>query len=171
MKVYISGPMSGIEDFNRSAFYEAERKLKEAGYSVFNPAWLDVDDTWTDDELLYIDLAALHKCDAIYQLPGWKNSHGAMTEYLYAIEHKHKFIYLEARDDTYKQNTVPGIPEKICPVCGKIFIPAGLHSYKTASIPHRLVCSWTCMLKNEREYEAECERKASQRKKEIDYGQ
>ena len=92
MKVYISGPMSGIENFNKPAFDEAERKLKEAGYSVFNPAWLDVDDTWTDAELLYIDLAALDKCDAIYQLPGWKNSRGAMTEYRYALNAGKKFI-------------------------------------------------------------------------------
>jgi len=94
MKVFISGPMSGIEDFNRPAFYEAERKLKEAGYSVFNPAWLLVDEKWSFDDLMHVDLAALSRCDAVYQLPGWEKSVGACCEYQYAIEHRHKFISL-----------------------------------------------------------------------------
>lgn len=41
------------------------------------------------------------------------------------------------------------IVDKICPVCGKNFIPAGLHMYKDAR-NHNPVCSWTCMLKSER---------------------
>lgn len=88
MKVFISGPMSGIEDFNRPAFREAEQKLKERGYSVFNPAWLLVDENWSFDDLMFIDIAALSRCDAIYQLPGWEKSIGAHYEYEYAQRNK-----------------------------------------------------------------------------------
>lgn len=80
-KVFISGPMSGYDNFNREAFMEAEKKLKDAGYSVFNPAWLDFDETWDTASIMAIDMAALSRCDAIYQLDGWRESMGAKAEY------------------------------------------------------------------------------------------
>lgn len=84
-KVFISGPMSGIEDWNKPAFMEAEEKLKAAGFSVFNPAWLMVDEAWSNHDLMAIDLAALGRCNYIYQLEGWENSKGARAEYVTAV--------------------------------------------------------------------------------------
>lgn len=81
IKVFISGPMTGIEDFNKPEFLRAERLLKRAGYSVFNPAWLDLDEAWDTNEIAAIDMAALTNCDAIYQLDGWENSKGAVAEF------------------------------------------------------------------------------------------
>lgn len=43
-----------------------------------------------------------------------------------------------------------GIREMICPICGKSFVPGAEHIYKS-DIDGKLVCSWTCMLKSERE--------------------
>ena len=37
MRIYISGPMTGIPNFNRSAFKEAEIVLTAMGHEVFNP--------------------------------------------------------------------------------------------------------------------------------------
>ena len=45
------------------------------------------------------------------------------------------------------------IVDRKCPVCGKNFIPAGLHMYRDAR-SNDLVCSWTCMLKSEHIKEA-----------------
>ncbi len=84
-KVFISGPMTGYPDFNRPAFMEAETNLKAAGFSVFNPAWLKVDGGFTDQDLMAIDLAALSRCNYIYQLEGWQNSKGASAEWMAAI--------------------------------------------------------------------------------------
>jgi hypothetical protein len=92
MKIFISGPMSGYKNFNREAFYEAEKLLKEAGFDVFNPAWMDVgrevDGIFSSDfssrELLSIDICALGHCDAIYQLDGWFLSSGAKLEWDFA---------------------------------------------------------------------------------------
>lgn len=86
MKVFISGPMSGYEDYNRAAFMAAEKLLKEAGFDVFNPAWMDVGAEWTSKELLSIDICALSHCDAIYHLNGWKNSSGAKLEDDYSLK-------------------------------------------------------------------------------------
>lgn len=81
IKVFISGPMSGIEDFNKPEFLRAERLLRRAGYSVFNPAWLDLDEAWSTEEIAAIDMAALTNCDAIYQLDDWEKSKGAVAEF------------------------------------------------------------------------------------------
>lgn len=84
-KVFISGPMTGIKDFNKPAFDRAEQWLTQAGYSVFNPARMHFDDTWTHEEIMRIDLAALAQCDYILMLDGWRTSKGATHEYLYAM--------------------------------------------------------------------------------------
>lgn len=85
MKVYITGPMTGVPNFNRVAFLKAEALLTNLGYQVVNPARLDGGDT-TQSWLYYIlrDLYFLSQCDAIYQLPNWKKSTGAMVEFLVA---------------------------------------------------------------------------------------
>lgn len=86
MKVFISGPMAGYENYNKEEFMKAEKLLIKAGYSVFNPAWLDLDDLeWTSTDIMAIDMAALACCDAIYQLKGWENSKGARAEYTAAV--------------------------------------------------------------------------------------
>lgn len=84
-KVFISGPMSGIKDFNKPAFDKAEAYLTQAGFSVFNPARMHFDDAWTHEEIMRIDLAALSQCDYILMLAGFEASIGAMQEYRYAM--------------------------------------------------------------------------------------
>ena len=84
-KVFISGPMSGIKDFNKPEFDKAEQWLTQAGYSVFNPARMHFDDAWTHEEIMRIDLTALAQCDYILMLDGWRTSKGATQEYLYAM--------------------------------------------------------------------------------------
>jgi hypothetical protein len=43
---------------------------------------------------------------------------------------------------------------RICPVCGKEFIPAAMHVYKDRRPNHRFVCSWSCVCESERLKEA-----------------
>ena len=83
-KVFISGPMTGLPDNNRKAFEEAEKSLKAAGFSVFNPSWLNFDNGFSDADIAAIDLAALKRCNYIYQLEGWEKSKGASAEWLVA---------------------------------------------------------------------------------------
>jgi hypothetical protein len=83
--------MSGVQDWNFPAFFEAERQLLELGHEVINPAH---NDGATYDEALasanagkhswnwYMrrDLTNLITCDAVCLLPDWKSSKGASLE-------------------------------------------------------------------------------------------
>lgn len=78
MTIYIAGPMSGIEDFNRPAFEAAEIHLRELGHVPLNPGILPTD--LPEGAYLPISLAMLQQADAIYLLKGWIISDGAQIE-------------------------------------------------------------------------------------------
>ncbi|ENM6975340.1 DUF4406 domain-containing protein, partial [Escherichia coli] len=40
VRIYIAGPMTGYENFNREAFHKAEEALKREGHTVLNPSVL-----------------------------------------------------------------------------------------------------------------------------------
>lgn len=85
--IYISGPMTGIDDLNRKAFYDAEEELRSTGAVVFNPHknpfhpknMTDEQDIWR--WYMRLDVRMLTQCDAIYMLPHWQNSKGAVWEH------------------------------------------------------------------------------------------
>jgi hypothetical protein len=78
--VYISGPMTGIPEWNLPAFAQAEVDLTDAGYTAINPGrhGADPDRPWSD--YLRQDLQELLGCDAVALLPGWERSRGAQLE-------------------------------------------------------------------------------------------
>jgi hypothetical protein len=94
LKIYIAGPMTGVEDFNFPLFFETEEKLKELGYETLNPAKNDGADvktatqnaisaslsgaTWSS--YMRRDLSNLCLSDAVCVLPNWKSSKGASLE-------------------------------------------------------------------------------------------
>jgi len=80
MKVYISGPMTGIENFNRPAFFTAADELRAAGHEPLNPAEIDLGTDADWHEYIRLDIRALTHADAIYLLDGWENSRGATLE-------------------------------------------------------------------------------------------
>ncbi|EOK5197648.1 DUF4406 domain-containing protein [Escherichia coli] len=84
MKIYIAGPMTGYENFNRDAFNKEAERLSRHGHSVLNPATLP--NGLTQREYMDICFAMLRSADAILMLPGWKASAGATAEYHYAYQ-------------------------------------------------------------------------------------
>ena len=87
-KVYISGPMTGMKNHNREAFVEAERYLKNIGFSVFNPSNNPTSDKFTWEMYMKWDLKNMLDCDLIFMLDGWENSRGAKLEKYLADEMK-----------------------------------------------------------------------------------
>ena len=107
MKIYLSGPMTGLPEYNYRAFHAAARKLRSLGHTVVNPAelhphgWLrrllhrvlrvlrlvrgkQLAPTWAD--YMRADIRALLDCEAIALLPGWEQSRGARIEVSLAAE-------------------------------------------------------------------------------------
>ena len=82
MKVYVSGPMTGIVGFNYPAFEDAARRLREAGLDVVSPHEVNPLDGPEQEWGWYIrrDVVALMECDAIALLPGYEGSRGSRLE-------------------------------------------------------------------------------------------
>ena len=88
--LYLSGPMTGIADFNRQAFADAEHRLRQMGFACINPHDIPVPETEPDAsfeefwaECLALDVWILVKTnrpDALVMLPGWKFSRGSLLE-------------------------------------------------------------------------------------------
>ena len=81
MKVYISGGITGIENYKKP-FEKAEKALIEAGHAVLNPAILPPGFEY--EEYIHVCLAMIDVCDAVYLLSNWEKSVGAMMEKRYA---------------------------------------------------------------------------------------
>ena len=79
MNIYISGPMSGIDDYNKTAFNAAAAKLMAMGHKCSNPA--EIPKGWTYRECMARDLAWIcNHADALVRLKGSVNSKGAAAE-------------------------------------------------------------------------------------------
>lgn len=77
---YISGPMTGIKDWNFPEFYKAQKFLTSRGDKVFNPTQNSLGCGFERSDFLRFDIQALLVCDKIYMLLGWNNSSGAILE-------------------------------------------------------------------------------------------
>jgi glycosyltransferase involved in cell wall biosynthesis len=79
--IYLSGPMTGLPDYNRPAFAEVAEELRSQGKSVFNPGDIGpTENIMPRAWYMRKDLEALMKSDSVYLLPGWENSPGAQLE-------------------------------------------------------------------------------------------
>ena len=84
--VYLSGPMSGVEQNNAGMFARWHAWLRECGISdVFDPAyeWMADDRDFPHEEYLRRTIHQLTRqegYDCIIMLPGWQTSEGAVTE-------------------------------------------------------------------------------------------
>ena len=88
-RVFLSGPMSGLPDYNRDAFVAAESKCYGAGASfVFNPAthWGHSDqprEWYMRHDINWLTVSGIGGVPAfniVVQLSGWGGSDGARIE-------------------------------------------------------------------------------------------
>jgi hypothetical protein len=79
MIVYLSGPMTGIEEFNFPAFHSAATDLRAKGFEVISPAEIEHPiQTW--EACMRNDIRELMRADKVAVLPGWEKSKGAKIE-------------------------------------------------------------------------------------------
>ncbi|GHU39207.1 hypothetical protein AGMMS50256_38950 [Betaproteobacteria bacterium] len=79
IKIYLSGPMTGLPDLNFPAFHKEAERLRGLGYEVVNPAELHREGDMKS-ECLRRDIVELLECDTVALLCGWKDSEGALLE-------------------------------------------------------------------------------------------
>ncbi len=84
-RLYVSGPMTGIPEFNHPAFNAATAKLRRAGFDVINPAEVDAARGWVPgsqswEEYMRVNLLDLLTADALAVLPRHEHSRGATLE-------------------------------------------------------------------------------------------
>ncbi len=85
---YLSGPMSGLPDFNFPAFRDACKQLRACGFTVVSPHEKDSEGDTTRPWTAYLreDISLLtDKCYGFILLPGWPSSTGAKLELSIAL--------------------------------------------------------------------------------------
>lgn len=80
VKVYISGPMTGVAELNRQAFERAAQRLRAMGHEPVIPGDLHPTNTPYGDALRNA-LRAMLECDQYTLLDGWERSRGARLEH------------------------------------------------------------------------------------------
>lgn len=80
MKVYIAGAITGHPDY-KEKFKRAAIRIKKDGHVVLNPATLP--GGMTPGEYMKICFAMIDVADAVFFLPDWMESAGAMLEHTY----------------------------------------------------------------------------------------
>ena len=103
-KVYIAGPVSMIQDYNRPAFEKAKGELVALGYDAISPS--DIADRIGPDrpwlEYMKACIKELVDCDRIYLLDNWHASRGAKIEWNLARDLGIEPLYLEGDYEKFR---------------------------------------------------------------------
>ena len=86
--IYVSGPMSGVPEFNFPLFQHVAGTLRARGHVVVSPHEKGGEGETGDaawDRYLRADIAAMMTCKQIVLLPGWPKSRGAKMELSIAL--------------------------------------------------------------------------------------
>ena len=110
MKIYISGPISGIPLAQaRANFAAAAAAVESRGHEAVNPCKTQEilrPETTSWRHYMLVALALLDACDAVLLLDGWQESKGARLEYETAIT-QHKRIFAELAEIPENQEAQP----------------------------------------------------------------
>lgn len=86
-KLYLSGPMTGIENYNHELFDRVAAEFRQVGFEVCSPAeFFDGDVTRERHEYMREAFKYLLEADTVVILPGWDSSKGARLEIMMAQE-------------------------------------------------------------------------------------
>lgn len=87
--VYISGPMTGVDDHGASTFTQAREQLRSEGYSVLCPSEASIAHNAAEKRSrefhLRRDISMVLLSDQVCVLPGWEGSKGAAIEVMVAV--------------------------------------------------------------------------------------
>ena len=104
MILFLSGPMTGLPDYNRAEFNRVAALLGATpNMIVLNPAVLP--DGMSHDKYLHICKAMIDAADCVAALPGWEISRGANEERDHALaKHTPWFPLINPRPDLFNND-------------------------------------------------------------------
>ena len=81
--VFLSGPITGVDGY-KDRFADAAEVIKALGANtVFNPA-AEIPDSTEREEAMRICTGKIITIDCVVMLPGWRDSEGALIEYVFS---------------------------------------------------------------------------------------
>lgn len=94
MKIYISGAITGTDDYIER-FQTVEERLIAEGHQVLNPTSVNsmMPDKTSYEEYMQVCFCLLDMADAIYMMHGWGFSSDAKREWCYAYAKGKKRFY------------------------------------------------------------------------------
>lgn len=116
MKVFITGPMTGLPDYNRDSFDNAAKTIEALGHTPLNPyrqELVDAGKTW--GECVLSSLLQLLQADAILALEGAENSTGSTIEQVFAARMKIPTVTYRTLATMPVSANQPGTPAHIKP--------------------------------------------------------
>ena len=103
--VYISGPITGVFDGNKSEFNKAAETLMNLGFDVVNPRLIPIPEGTTPNSedfwnvMMKESLKSMMECNSIVLLEGWGNSVGAVVERDLALTLDWPIVDLESQEE------------------------------------------------------------------------
>ena len=115
MKVYISGPITGTDDYMERFERVAWEVWVNYDCTVINPAEINshLPNDTTHAVYMRTSIAMLSMCDTIYLMKGWENSKGCKIEYNYARKNGIKIIYEEGAYQPKKEVDVESMTKRL----------------------------------------------------------
>lgn len=94
MKIYISGPITGTEDY-MERFARAEELLHAEGHAAVNPAKVgaQLPEETTHGEYMKLSIAMLGMCEAAFVMEGWERSKGCREEIRHALRNGIRVVF------------------------------------------------------------------------------
>ena len=80
MRIFIAGPTLGREDTYKAVFAAAADTLRKGGHEPVNPVAIELGENADRADYITAALDALWSADAIYLLPGWRDSDLAQVQ-------------------------------------------------------------------------------------------
>jgi nucleoside 2-deoxyribosyltransferase len=109
---YLSGPMTGYEQYNYPAFDRVAKHLRSLGYEIRSPHECEPETDSVSEEQLWENMMVkcmkmMEECSAIILMQGWPHSRGARRELEYAIRYDFQiFYYDEATDQVIRMSSI-----------------------------------------------------------------
>lgn len=79
-RIYLSGPMHGLPDFNLPSFEVEATRLRQLGFEVVSPHELAAGRSGSWFDLRRNEVKSLCDCDTIAMLPGWQTSNSSRLD-------------------------------------------------------------------------------------------